>query len=51
MSLWNVATDNRGRPVPDEPHRWDGHLTLFQLEQLAKLIAAIYITDLGARVA
>jgi hypothetical protein len=51
VSLWNEATDDMGRPLPDQPHRWDGRLDVDQLEQLARKIASTYVDDLGTRAA
>ncbi|HEV3164125.1 MAG TPA: HEPN family nuclease [Isosphaeraceae bacterium] len=45
--LWNELMDEDGHPLPDHPHRWDGRLDVFQLERLAREIAATYLKDLG----
>jgi hypothetical protein len=51
VSLWNDTIDDEGRPLPDQPHRWDGYLDMDQLEQLARKIAATYVDNFGNRAA
>jgi hypothetical protein len=51
VSLWNEVTDDKGHALPDHPHRWDGQLDIYQLEQLARKIAATYVDGLGTRAA
>jgi hypothetical protein len=51
VSLWNEAMDDEGHPLPDHPHRWDGRVDIYKLEQLARRIAATYVDDLGTQAA
>lgn len=44
VSLWNA-----GRGSTDRPHRWDGRLSVDELERLARMIARTYIDNLGTR--
>ena len=46
VSLWNART---GYAPAGRPHRWDGRLTVDELERLARMIARTYIDNLGAR--
>jgi hypothetical protein len=51
VALWNVKTDEKGRPIPDGPHRWDGRLGVAELEKLARNIAGTYLMTFGRRAA
>jgi hypothetical protein len=46
VSLWNAGP---GSAASGRPHRWDGRLTVDELERLARMIARTYIDNLGTR--
>ncbi len=46
VSLWNAGKRSE---VSSKPHRWDGRLTVDELERLARMIARTYIDSFGPR--
>lgn len=50
VTVWTQRSDTQGRPIRDT-RRWEGQITVDELDRLAKLIAHVYVKEFASTAA